>query len=201
MSRYRGPRLKIVRRLKVPIPGLTQKSTERLYPPGEHGAKYKRTSDYLIRLQEKQKLKYNYGLTEHQLYQYIKKAKKVRGATGALIIKFLEMRLDTIVFRGGLAPTIPSARQIISHCHILVNKKKVNIPSFNCKKGDLIEIVPKAKKHVLEIQKQKNYTTSIPSHLKLLNEDLSIKILQSAKPQDSCIKVNELLVIEYYSRR
>ena len=201
MSRYRGPKLKIVRRLKTSLPGLTQKKSNKINPPGEHGAKYKRTSDYSIRLQEKQKLKFNYGITEHQLYGYIKKAKKFRGATGSVIFQLLEMRLDTIVFRAGLAPTIPAARQIISHSHILVNKRKVNIPSFNCKKGDLIEINLKSKNHISEIKKKVNLRDTIPPHLKISDNNLEVEILKVIKPQDSCIKINELLVIEYYSRR
>lgn len=201
MARYRGPRLRIVRRLGE-LPGLTRKvvSPHKSYAPGQHGKNNKKPSDYLIRLREKQKLRYNYGVSEHQLYRYVQTARKSKGATGSVIIQLLEMRLDTVLFRGGLAPTIPAARQIVSHSHVSINEKKVNVVSFLCKKGDRIKIIPKAKSHV------KNLITSIkdtefPDYLKVDKENLEIKVLEVANPQKACIKINELLVVEYYSQR
>ena len=156
MSRYRGPRLRIIRRLGD-LPGFTSKTTERAYPPGQHGAgkagKKSSLSEYGIRLQEKQKLRYNYGLSERQLFSYVKEARRLPGATGSILLQLLEMRLDSIVFRLGMAPTIPSARQLITHGGLKVNGKKVNIPSFQCKPKDIIE----TKSQSVKTRVQKNY--------------------------------------------
>lgn len=201
MARYRGPRLRIVRRLGQ-LPGLTRKTVApyKSYAPGQHGKTNKKPSDYLIRLREKQKLRYNYGVSEHQLYRYVQTARKSRGATGSVIIQLLEMRLDTILFRAGIAPTIPAARQIVSHSHILVNGKKVNIVSFLCKKGDQIEVVTKSKVYVKNLG-QDLKVTDFPDYLKVDIENLKLEVLEVANPQKACVKINELLVVEYYSQR
>lgn len=166
MARYIGPKLRITRRLGT-LRGLTRKKTDRrLYylskgfkskgiviPPGQHGrAKLFQSSrfntskfDYLIRLKVKQRLRYNYGLTERQLVAYVRKAKKIKEATGQVLLQFIEMRLDNIVFRLNMAPTIVAARQLISHRHILVNNKKVNIPSYLCQPQDVISVTNKEK--------------------------------------------------------
>ncbi|MEM7770254.1 MAG: 30S ribosomal protein S4, partial [Cyanobacteria bacterium P01_A01_bin.37] len=117
MSRYRGPRLRIVRRLGE-LPGLTRKAAKRAYPPGQHGQARRKRSEYAIRLEEKQKLRFNYGLTERQLLRYVKKARRAQGSTGQVVLQLLEMRLDNTIFRLGMAPTIPGARQLVNHGHI-----------------------------------------------------------------------------------
>jgi small subunit ribosomal protein S4 len=197
MSRYRGPRLRIVRRLGD-LPGFTSKTTERLYPPGQHGAgkagKKSSLSEYGIRLQEKQKLRFNYGLSERQLFSYVKEARRLPGATGTILLQLLEMRLDSIVFRLGLAPTIPSARQLITHGGIKVNQKKVNIPSFQCKPKDTIEL----KKKTTEIG---NENQLIPSHLELNKESGKGNILSIVNRDEVGVNINELLIVEFYSRR
>ena len=137
MSRYRGAKLRITRRLGE-LPGLTQKISANKQRPGQHGKTVKKSTEYGLRLEEKQKLKFNYGLTESQLYKYIKEARRRKGVTGLLLLQLLEMRLDTICFSLGLTPTIASARQLVNHGHILINGKKVDIPSFQCRKDDII---------------------------------------------------------------
>ena len=136
MARYRGPKLRITRRLGT-LPGLTQKKSKKKDRPGQHGksndGNAKKTTEYGLRLEEKQKLKFNYGLTESQLYQYIKEARRRQGITGLILLQLLEMRLDTICFNLGFAPTIANARQLVNHGHITVNGKSVNIPSFQCR--------------------------------------------------------------------
>lgn len=201
MVRYRGPRLRITRRLGD-LPGLTRKlvPANRSFPPGQHGRNTKKPSDYLIRLKEKQKLRYNYGVSEHQLYRYVQTARKSKGATGSVIIQLLEMRLDTVLFRSGFAATIPAARQIVSHSHVTVNDRKVNIASFLCKKDDKIAIIPKAKKYVGEIAKGLS-NTEAPNYLKVDRNELTINVLEVANSQEASIKINELLVVEYYSQR
>ena len=139
MSRYTGPRLKVLRALGVDLPGLSRKSMqERNQPPGQHGARKLsgRKSEFGLQLMEKQKLRYNYGLTERQLRRVVADAKKDRGATGHKLVELLERRLDNMVFRAGFAPTIPAARQLVSHGHFLLNGKRVTIPSIRLRIGD-----------------------------------------------------------------
>lgn len=228
MARYTGPRIRIVRRLGL-LPGLTRKNIKnRTKTPGQHGkiifTKTKRSSlsdDYRERLLEKQKLRFNYGITEKQLISYYKEAKRRQGSTGLLLLELLEARLDCVIYRLGFAPTIPSARQIVNHGHILVNNRMVNIPSFICQKGDIITIKEKvASKKLItdnfELQQQKrkliqrrmkrvNLTKSrfhslLPKHLQIENETLIGKFLTPVKRKDVLVKINELKVVEYYSR-
>ena len=142
MSRYRGPKLRIIRKLGD-LPGFTSKTTERLFPPGQHGpgkaGRKSSLSEYGIRLQEKQKLRYNYGISEKQLLSYVKEARRLPGATGSILLQILEMRLDNIVYRLGFAPTISAARQIVSHGHITVNGKKVNSQKLKLPSGKILK--------------------------------------------------------------
>ena len=139
MSRYTGPRLKILRALGVDLPGLSRKSMQdRPNPPGQHGARKAqgRKSEFGLQLMEKQKLRYHYGLSERQLRRVVAQAKRQQGATGARIVELLERRLDNLVFRAGFAPTIPAARQLVSHGHITVNDRRATIPSMRLRTGD-----------------------------------------------------------------
>ena len=139
MSRYTGPRLKVMRALGVDLPGLSRKSMqERNYPPGQHGMRKAsgRKSGFGLQLMEKQKLRYNYGLSETQLRRVVMDAKKQRGATGENIVGILERRLDNLVFRAGFAPTIPAARQLVNHGHIQLNGRRVTIASVRVRVGD-----------------------------------------------------------------
>ena len=139
MSRYTGPRLKVLRALGVDLPGLSRKSMqERNQPPGQHGARKiaGRKSEFGLQLMEKQKLRFNYGLTERQLRRTVVDAKKHRGATGDKLVELLERRLDNLVFRAGFAPTIPAARQLVGHGHIALNGRRVTIPSIRLRVGD-----------------------------------------------------------------
>ena len=146
MSRYRGPKLKITRRLG-PLPGLTTKKSKKLNRPGKDGNSLdtnKKLTEYGIRLEEKQKLKFNYGLTESQLFRYVKEARRRKGVTGLILLQLLEMRLDSICFSLGFAPTMASARQLVNHGHITVNGKTVSIPSFQCRIDDVISVKAKS---------------------------------------------------------
>ena len=205
MSRYLGPRLRIIRRLGI-LPGFTTKITKRNYTPGQHGPskanKKITTSDYSLRLQEKQKLRFNYGISEKQLYGYIKKARKIKGATGTILLQLLEMRLENIVYRLGLAPTISSARQFVNHGHVQVNSKNVNIPSFQCKPNDIIQV----KNKLSSINLAKNNLISknfinFPSHVLFNQEELKAKINFIVLRNEVNININELLVVEFYSRK
>jgi len=170
MSRYRGPRLRITRRLGQEIPGLVQKTNtngKEKQPPGQHGALRRKNSQYSIRLQEKQKVRYHYGITESQMIRYVKKARRLKGSTGEIIMNLLEKRLDVSVYRLGYAPTIRAARQLVSHGHVRISGKKINIPSYECSTDDKIEFLDNS---------VSGYT-----------------------PKE--LSVNELLIVEYYSRK
>lgn len=139
MSRYTGPRRKIMRRLGIDLPGLSTQTIEnRSHPPGQHGPRLNtaRRSEYGLQLQEKQKLRFNYGVSEKQLRRVVAEAKRQKAATGSKIVELLERRLDNLVFRAGFAPTVPAARQLVSHGHFLLNGKRVNIPSIRLRVGD-----------------------------------------------------------------
>ena len=201
MSRYLGPRLKIVRRLGV-LPGLTQKVSKKQNPPGQHGEanakKKKKPKQYSERLKEKQKLRYNYGLTERQLLSYVRKARKQGGSAGETLLQLLEMRLDSIIFRLGFAPTIVAARQLINHGHILVNKNSVSIASYLCKIDDSIQIRSKSFSF---IENQRLDDVIIPSHLLLNETNLIATIKKTVARRDISVPINERLIIEYYSRK
>jgi small subunit ribosomal protein S4 len=205
MSRYIGPKIRIIRRLGE-LPGLTKKTTARKYGPGQHGpsklTKKITLSDYSLRLQEKQKLRYNYGISETQLYKYFKEAQRLKGLTGTLILQLLEMRLENIVYRLGFASTIASARQFVTHSHVNVNGKNVNIPSFQCKPNDLISIKTRLNSRVLAKKNLENSVNSIlPTHLELDKENLTGKVKGLIKREEVNLIVNELLIVEFYSRK
>jgi small subunit ribosomal protein S4 len=205
MSRYIGPKIRIIRRLGE-LPGLTKKTTARKYGPGQHGpsklTKKITLSDYSLRLQEKQKLRYNYGISETQLYKYFKEAQRLKGLTGTLILQLLEMRLENIVYRLGFASTIASARQFVTHSHVNVNGKSVNIPSFQCKPNDLISIKSRLNSKLLAKKNLENSINSIlPTHLELDKENLTGKVKGLIKREEVNLVVNELLIVEFYSRK
>ncbi|MGB7087401.1 MAG: 30S ribosomal protein S4 [Phormidesmis sp.] len=201
MSRYRGPRLRVVRRLGD-LPGLTRKSARKAYPPGQHGQARKKKSEYCIRLEEKQKLRYNYGVTERQLLRYVKKARRAGGSTGQVILQQLEMRLDNTCFRLGMGPTIPAARQVVNHGHITVNGRVVSIPSYQCRPGDVISVRGRdASKKLVEANLEFPGLANIPAHLSFDKSKLEAKVNGVIEREWIALNINELLVVEYYSRQ
>lgn len=203
MSRYRGPKLRITRRLGK-LPGLTQKTSKKSARPGQHGVSEgkKKTTEYGIRLEEKQKLKFNYGISESQLYHYIKEARRRKGVTGLILLQLLEMRLDTICFSLGFAPTIAGARQLVNHGHITVNNKVVDIPSFQCQINDIIGVKPKStSKNIIDTNLKTRNFIDTPTHLTLDKEKLEGIVKNYCDRNELLLELNELLVIEYYSRR
>nr|YP_009457776.1 ribosomal protein S4 [Pisum fulvum]AUM82228.1 ribosomal protein S4 [Pisum fulvum]AUM82305.1 ribosomal protein S4 [Pisum fulvum]QTC07527.1 ribosomal protein S4 [Pisum fulvum]UZZ46826.1 ribosomal protein S4 [Pisum fulvum] len=196
MSRYRGPRFKKIRRLGA-LPGLTRKEL----PVGSEQSRSSKKSQYRIRLEEKQKLRFHYGLTERQLLKYVRIAGKAKGSTGEVLLQLLEMRLDNILFRLGMAATIPQARQLVNHRHVLVNGRIVDIPSYRCKPEDIITAKDDKKSRTL-IQ---NYLESaprkqLPTHL-ILPFQYKGLVKQIIDSKWVGLEINELLVVEYYSRQ
>ena len=162
----------------------------------------KKLTEYGVRLEEKQKLKFNYGLTEKQLFRYVKEARRRQGVTGLILLQLLEMRLDIICFTLGFAKSIAQARQLVNHGHITVNKKVVSIPSFQCRPKDIIGIKEKTtSKNLVETNIKNNQTGELPYHLKLDSSKLEGSILDYCDRNDVSLQLDELLVIEYYSRR
>ena len=200
MSRYRGPRLRIVRRLGE-LPGLTRKTPKSTNPPGQHGANRRKRSEYAVRLEEKQKLRFNYGLSEKQLLRYVRKARRAAGSTGQTLLQILEMRLDNTVFRMGMAPTIPAARQLVNHGHVLVNGRSVNIPSYQCRPGEVIGVrdTDRSRK-LVEANLQFPGLAHLPSHLEFDKNTLTGKVNGIVEREWIALQVNELLIVEYYSR-
>nr|YP_010336051.1 ribosomal protein S4 [Tsunamia transpacifica]QUE27942.1 ribosomal protein S4 [Tsunamia transpacifica]UNJ14457.1 ribosomal protein S4 [Tsunamia transpacifica] len=201
MSRYRGPKLRIVRRLGE-LPGLTSKKMDTKKSQVKQKKRQKKISEYGIRLQEKQKLRFNYGINEKQLLRYVYLARKVKGSTGQVLLQLLEMRLDNTVFRLGMASTIPAARQLVNHGHIYINSKRVSIPSFQCKPGDIITVKTNSKSQQLV---EKNLTSpalsNIPTHLELDKDKQIGKVNGIIERSWVALTLNELLVVEFYSRK
>jgi small subunit ribosomal protein S4 len=205
MSRYRGPKLKICRRLGA-LPALTTKRSNKINRPGKDGNSGadtgKKLTEYGVRLEEKQKLKFNYGLSEKQLYRYVKEARRRQGVTGLVLLQLLEMRLDTLCYTLGYAKSIAQARQLVNHGHVTVNKKVVSIPSFQCRLNDVIGVKDKSSsKTLIENNIKNNQVKNIPAHLKFDSSKLEAKVLDYCDRNDVSLQLDELLVIEHYSRR
>jgi small subunit ribosomal protein S4 len=202
MARYTGPRLKVIRRFGAQLPGLTRKSAEnRPYPPGQHGLSRKpKASDYRVRLEEKQKLRANYGLSERQLRTYFKRAIRAKGDTGGNLLVALESRLDNVIYRAGFSPTIPAGRQLVGHGHIRVNGKKVDIPSYQVKVGDTITLRERTKK-VLQITEQfASPVLEVPSYMSRDEGALQVSITSEPTREDVPLDIQENLIVEHYSR-
>lgn len=205
MSRYRGPKLKIIRRLGT-LPGLTTKKSNKINRPGKDGNgnvdSSKNSTEYGIRLEEKQKLKFNYGLTEGQLFRYVKEARRRQGVTGLILLQLLEMRLDTLCFTLGFAKSIAQARQLVNHGHIVVNKKVVSIPSFQCRLNDVIGVKETtSSKDLIKNNIENNQVNDLPAHLKLDKSKFEATVLDYCDRNDVSLQLDELFVIEHYSRR
>lgn len=204
MSRYTGPRLKIMRALGVDLPGLGQKSmAERNQPPGQHGARKiaARKSEFGLQLLEKQKLRFNYGITESQLRRVVQEAKRQKTATGAKIVEFLERRLDNLVFRAGFAPTIPAARQLVTHGHIEVNGRRAAIPSMRLRPGDAFGPTEQGKKIPIVQAAWQTPPLQRPEWI-VPDSTLLARLAYSPDGQDAApFPINLQRVVEYYATR
>nr|YP_009863939.1 30S ribosomal protein S4 [Arachnitis uniflora]AKT73994.1 ribosomal protein S4 [Arachnitis uniflora]QKE31270.1 30S ribosomal protein S4 [Arachnitis uniflora] len=195
MLSSQGPRLKKIRRLGT-LPGLTRKQP--IHKNDLKNSFYsEKKSQYCIRLEEKQKLRFHYGLTEQQLLRYMYIARKAKGSTSQVLLQLLEIRLDNILFRLGIASTISKARQWVTHKHILVNGYTVNIPSYRCKLKDVITLKDKAKQNRDFFSSKFHEEEGVRNSFQYQYKGLVNKILDS---KFVGLKINELLVVEYYSR-
>lgn len=204
MSRLTGPRVKIMRALGVDLPGLSRKSIEaRPFPPGQHGNKVsrKRLSDYGVKLQEKQKIRFNYGLTETQMRRMIVDARKGKEPTGERLMQLLERRFDNVVFRAGFAPTVIAARQLVTHGHFLLNNKRVNIPSIRLKIGDEVVIRAKSKNIPLVVDTLKQPALDRPEWLVWDPQAAKATVAHYPAVEDVPFPVDLQLVVEFYANR
>nr|YP_009258462.1 ribosomal protein S4 [Netrium digitus]ANI25539.1 ribosomal protein S4 [Netrium digitus] len=199
MSRYRGPRVKIVRRLGTLL-GLTSKVPKS--KPKNRMKSVRKKKPHLERLEQKQRLRFHYGITENQLLRYVRIARRAKGSTGQVLLQLLEMRLDNTIFRLGIAPTIPAARQLVNHGHITVNARVVDIPSYRCRSNDIIAAKDRPKSRALidtQLNEAKQY--KIPNHLSINSTNCTASVKHLVNRDSIGVQVNELLVVEYYSRQ
>ena len=203
MSRYTGPAVKKMRALGVDLPGLSRKSIERRpYGPGQHGQNMRRKlSDHARQLREKQKLRFNYGLNERQFRRIVSQAKKDKAPTGQKILELLERRLDNVVFRAGLAPTIPAARQLINHGHVMVNNHRVDICSFRVSVGDVIR--PRDKSlQLTSVQTSINEISLVrPEWIEFDSKKLTTRVTGDPDATSVPFPIDVQLVVEYYAKR
>lgn len=208
MARYTGSVCKICRREGVelflkgarcfsPKCGIKKRN----YPPGMHGKRRVKHSDYGVQLREKQKMKRMYGVMEKQFRNYFARATKSPMLTGEKLIQLLEGRLDSVVYRMGFGSSRAQARQFVSHAHILVNEKKVNLASYQVKPGDVVGLSEKGKKmHVIQANLEAAVERGVPPWVEIDPEKLAGKLLRLPTRDEAALPVEEKLVIELYSR-
>ena len=200
MSRYTGPQYKKSRRLGFSTLENGKELARRPYAPGMHGTgRRKKVSEYGIQLQEKQKVRFMYGLNEKQFRRTFDRASKMKGITGENFLKLLESRLDNIVYRMGLSTTRRGARQIVNHGHILVNGVKVDIPSYTCKPGDVISVKENSKEHKA-ILNTIELNIKTPAFVEFVNKKLTGTYLRLPERNELNADINESLIVEFYNR-
>ncbi len=203
MARYTGPKTKISRRFGVAIFGPSKALERKNYGPGMHGPKGSRRkqSEYAVALAEKQKLRYQYGILERQFRRYFSIALSKRGVTGVTLLQLLETRLDNVVYRLGFANSRSAARQMVSHGHVQVNGRKVNISSFNVKAGDTVTVKEKPQSRRLAAKNlELTQITPVPDWLTVDKEQFSGKVSRIPSREEIAPIVNEQLIVELYSR-
>jgi len=202
MARYTGPKHKLCRAEGFAVCGQANCPVlkKNAPPPGQHGQKRRRKiSEYGMQLREKQKVKRIYGVLERQFRRYYKLASRRKTATGEALLEILETRLDNVIYRLNLARTRQQARQLVSHGHVLVNDKKVTIPSFNVKIKDVVSLTPKAS-NLLQVKKISEETKDIKLPSWLEKRATVGKVMMMPKREELDADINEKMIVEYYSR-
>ena len=204
MARYRGPRLKKCRAVGTVLPGLTTVATlDRPFPPGQHGTKRRsKPSDYKIRLAEKQKARWHYGIMEQQFQRYVRRASRMKGPSGLNLVTLLESRLDNLVWRLGLTRTIPQARQLVVHGHIAVDGQRVDRPSFHVTAGQSISLRERSmKKPFVQGLIEASSTVTRPSWLDFDPAKGAGTLNAAPDRLDVPFELNEAAIIEFYSQK
>ncbi len=197
MGRYVGPKVKLSRRVGVPIADIPKHTGKELQLPGMHGFRGRRNTEYGVRLTEKQKLRYHYGMLEKQFRRTLDEAKKSKGNTASSMMQLLELRLDNVLRRLGVARTIWAARQIVAHGHVIVDGKKTDIASYRVDPGQTITFKEGIGK-VLRDNMEQNAGHNVPNWLEWNPAQLTAKITQLPTPEDVPFEVNMNLIIEFY---
>jgi small subunit ribosomal protein S4 len=201
MARYTGPRHKACRRARTPLCQSKKCPVDRRpYPPGQHGRGRIRESDYLIQLREKQKLRTMYGVLEKQFRLYYEEAARRSGITGDTLLELLEQRLDNVVWRAGLVATRPQARQLVNHGHFLVNGKKVDIPSFQVKPGDVITVKEKSRDLLIIQHSVDTQDRVVPDWIGVEPGDRKVVVNDHPRRDQIDTAINEQLIVELYSK-
>lgn len=205
MARYTGPKVRISRRLSVNIFENEKGRTaleRRPFPPGQHGRTRRRgnASEYLAQMQEKQKAKYIYGVLERQFKKTYEEANKLQGPTGEILLQLLERRLDNIVYRAGWASTRPQARQFVNHGLVLVDGKRVDIPSFRVKRGQVISLSPKAEKMIVIQHNRDTLDRSLVGWLEAGDGGKQVTVRTLPEREHIDVPVRESLIVELYSK-
>lgn len=202
MSRYTGPRLKVMRALGCELPGLSRKSIgERDYPPGQHGQRARRKSDFGVKLLEKQKLRMNYGLTESQIQRLFREAKRAKSPTGGKLLELLERRLDNVVFRAGFAPTAVAARQLIRHKHVTLNGRVVNIPSIRIAPGDTVSLSARGRQIPMVRESLEQPSLAVPEWLAFNGQTGAATMTRVPEADEVPFPIEVQHVVEYYAVR
>jgi len=200
MARYTGPAYKKSRRLGFSTLENGKDLARRPYAPGQHGSDRRRkVSEYGLQLQEKQKVRFTYGLNEKQFKKVFEKAAKMKGMTGENLLKLLESRLDNLVYRLGLAKTRRASRQVVNHGHIAVNGIKVDIPSYQVKPGDIISVIENSQEHKA-IREALEATLNRPAFITFDDKKLSGTFVRLPDRSELNQEINEALIVEYYNR-
>lgn len=205
MSRYTGPKARVSRRLGTNIFGTKGEAValdKRPYPPGEHGRSRRRTttSEYLIQLQEKQKARFTYGLTERQFRNLYAEASRRTGVTGENMLTYLELRLDNVVYRTGWASTRPQARQFVLHGHVSVNGRRVSIPSYRVSAGDEVTVSEKSR-GMAALQWNVDVLDRVPPvWLEVVEEGWAANVLSAPARDQIDVPIREQLIVELYSK-
>ncbi len=201
MARYTGPRTKVSRRARQLLDENKAKYFDRRpYPPGEHGRGRIRESQYLVQLREKQKLKFIYGVLEKQFRRYYKEAARQSGITGTVLLQILESRLDNVVYRAGLASTRPQARQLVNHGHFLVNGKRVDIPSYQVRKDDVVSVKERSLEILPILIAVDTGDRTVPEWMDVNVEERTITIKDLPSREQIDTQIQEQLVVELYSK-
>jgi small subunit ribosomal protein S4 len=205
MARYTGPKARVSRRLNTNIwgtAGETKALDKRPYPPGEHGRTRRRgnASEYLLQMQEKQKARFTYGLSEKQFRNLYEEANRRPGVTGDLMLQLLEQRLDNVVYRAGWCATRPQARQFVGHGHVSVNGKRVTIPSFRVRTGDVVTIRTKAREFILVQWNRDVLDRRAPAWLEMGDDNYQATVVSVPAREQIDVPVREQLIVELYSK-
>lgn len=198
MARYTGPKVKLSRRVGVPIADSPKHTSKRaLVYPGMHGFRGRRLRDYGLRLNEKQKVRYHYSVLEKQFRRYVAAASAAKGNTGEVLMRLLECRLDNVLRRTGMARSIWAARQIVAHGHVLVNGRKTDRPSYGVEIGDVITLKPKIQKLIRE-NMESQPGLEVPQWIDFNPGELTIKVLAVPTSDQIPFDVNPNLIVEFY---